>query len=167
VDLAKGRLHVRQSLVELGGKLRFQEPKTKSGRRVVPLCAECVVALKDHRTRQLDHRFRLGPDWQDHDLVFAVADGGPIAPRNLVRRFKELVAAAGLPSATLHGLRHAHATQLLRDGIPAKVVSERLGHASIALTLDTYSHVLPDMQAPAVAAISEALFRGEPRPAAP
>ena len=90
--------------------------------------------------------------------MFTIADGGPVAPRNLIRRFKELTAAAGLPPIPFHGLRPAHATALLRDGIPAKVVSERLGHASIGLTLDTYSHVLPDMQAPAVAAISAALF---------
>jgi integrase len=117
--------------------------------------------LKAHRTKQLAQRLRLGPAWREHDLVFTVADGGPVAPRNLVLRFKELTITAGLPPITVHSLRHGHATVLLRDGISAKVVSERLGHASIALTLDTYSHVLPDMQAPAAAAIGAALF-GEP-----
>jgi integrase len=158
VDVARSRLHVRQALVEIGSALRFHEPKTASGRRVIPLPPECVVALKAHRARQNERRLMLGPLWQDHDLVFTVGDGGPVAPRNLIRRFKDLTKRADLPPIPFHGLRHAHATALLRDGISAKVVSERLGHASIALTLDTYSHVLPDMQAPAVAAISAALF---------
>ena len=158
VDLARGRLHLRRTLVEFGSALRFQEPKTASGRRVVPLCPECVAALRSHRTAQVGRRLRLGAVWQDQSLVFTIADGGPVAPRNRIRRFKELTAAAGLPPIRFHGLRPAYATALLRDGIPAKVVSERLGHASIGLTLDTYSHVLPDMQAPAVAAISAALF---------
>ena len=160
-DLVKGRLHVHQGLVEIGSELRFQEPKTKGGRRVVPLPPECIPLLEEHRARQLEQRRVLGPAWRDHDLVFTIGDGGPIAPRNLIRRFKGLCQAAGLPPITFHGVRHAHATQLLRDGIAAKVVSERLGHASIAITLDTYSHVLPDMQATAVAAISEALFGDE------
>jgi integrase len=157
-DLEQGRLHVRQSLVELRGKLHFQEPKTDGGRRVVPVPTEVVAALREHRKRQVERRLLLGAGWQVHDLVLASAVGGPIAPRNLSRRFKQLAKEAGLPDIPCHGLRHAHATQLLRDGILAKVVSERLGHASISLTLDTYSHVLPDMQAPAVSAIGAALF---------
>jgi len=163
VDLAKGRIHVRRALAEIGSELRIQEPKTKSSRRVVPLSGHALAALKEHRSQQLQRRLRLGPLWNGNspeygDLVFTTADGKPIAPRNLIRRFKELSTVAKLPALAFHGLRHAHATQLLRDGISAKVVSERLGHASIALTLDTYSHVLPDMQDAAVATIDRALF---------
>lgn len=147
--------------MEVGTALRIQEPKTTSGRRVVPLGPSALAALTDHRTRQLERRLKLGPKWDDPaygDLVFTTAEGRPVAPRNVFRRFKKLAAAAGLPDVALHGLRHAHATQLLKDGIPAKVVSERLGHASIALTLDTYSHVLPGMQDTAVLATEAALF---------
>ena len=163
VDLAKGRIHVRRALAEIGSELRIQEPKTKSSRRVVPLSGNALAALKAHRSQQLQRQLRLGQLWQGNspeygDLVFTTANGRPIAPRNLVRRFQGLAAKAKLPALAFHGLRHAHATQLLRDGISAKVVSERLGHASIALTLDTYSHVLPDMQDAAVATIDRALF---------
>jgi integrase len=161
VDLERGRLHIRRSLVEIGSALHIQEPKTESSRRVLPVPAEVVAALRAHRARQAEHRLRLGPAWQDHGLVFTTASGGPIAPRNLLRRFKALAEAAGLPPIPFHGLRHAHATALLRDGIPAKVVSERLGHSSISLTLDTYSHVLPGMQRQAAGSIDVALF-GEP-----
>lgn len=163
VDLAKGRLHVRQAIVEVGSTLRVQEPKTKSGRRVVPFGPAVSTALKAHQAKQNERRLKLGTAWRGNaapfdDLVFTTAVGGPIGPQNFSHRFKALTVAAGLPEVRLHDVRHAHATQLLRDGIAAKVVSERLGHASIALTLDTYSHVLPDMQDGAVLATEAALF---------
>jgi integrase len=116
-----------------------------------------IVALGEHRTAQLERRLLLGY-WRDPDLVFTTADGGPIAPRNLIRRFKELIERADVPKIRFHDLRHCHATLLLQEGLPAKVVSERLGHASIAITLDTYSHVLPNMQEQAADSIERALF---------
>ena len=158
IDLTKGVLHVRRSLVELGSKLSIQEPKTASGRRAVQLSQTAVAALKEHKARQNEQRLRLGESWQDQDLVFATAVGGMVAPRNLIRRFKELTAAADLPAIRFHDLRHTHATLLLKEGTHAKIVSERLGHANIAITLDTYSHVLPDMQREAATGIDRALF---------
>lgn len=158
VDLTKGVLHIRRSLVELGSALVFQQPKTASGRRAVQLSRSTVNALKEHRARQNEQRLRAGASWQDGDLVFATALGGPVAPRNLLHRFKELIEEAGVPPVRFHDLRHTHATLLLKEGTHAKIVSERLGHATIAITLDTYSHVLPDMQREAAVGIERALF---------
>ena len=157
IDLARSELQVRRSLVEVDGKPVFQEPKTASGRRKVALSAATVDALRAHRTRQLERRLALGAAWRDLDLVFATADGGPIVPANLFRAFRRIVARAGVPPITFHALRHTHATLLLREGIHAKIVSERLGHANIGITLDTYSHVLPDMQRDAADSIDRAL----------
>lgn len=158
VDLTGHVLHIRRSLVELGSQLLFQDPKTSAGRRAVQLSLVTVAALREHRTQQNVQRLRLGAAWQDYDLVFTTALGGPIAPRNLIRRFKELTPAAGLPPIRFHDLRHTHATLLLQEGTHAKIVSERLGHANIAITLDTYSHVLPGMQREAAESIDRALF---------
>jgi len=87
-----------------------------------------------------------GPAFQDHDLVFCLADGRPLHPDRLTQMFRDRSRASGLPYLTLHGLRHSHATQMLRAGVHPKVVQERLGHSSIAITLDTYSHAIPAMQ---------------------
>jgi integrase len=158
VDLVRGELHVRQSLVEVDGKPVFQEPKTASGRRKVALSVASVAALRTHRTSQLEHQLALGGAWRDMDLVFATADGGPILPANLLRSFRRIVKRASVPAITFHALRHTHATLLLKEGTHAKIVSERLGHANIGITLDTYSHVLPDMQREAAESIDRALF---------
>jgi integrase len=165
VDLPRATLHVRQSLVEVGGRLVFQQPKTASGRRGVSLPPAAVDALKSHRARQNERRLGLGEVWRDHDLVFTVADGGPVTPANLLRSFRRLLERVDVPDIRFHDLRHTHATLLLKDGTHAKIVSERLGHASIAITLDTYSHVLPDMQQQAAESIERALFATHPNSA--
>jgi integrase len=158
VDLARGVLHVRQSLVEIGANVYFHEPKTKSGRRVVALTVESIAALTAHRDAQTFQRKGCGDEWRDHDLVFTVGDGGPIRPRNFVRRYQELVTAAGVPILPFHSVRHAHATALLKRGVNLKIVSERLGHSGIQITADTYSHVTPDMQRDAITGLDAALF---------
>ncbi|RIK36689.1 MAG: site-specific integrase [Chloroflexi bacterium] len=158
LDLTRGELHVRQSLVEVDGRAVFQEPKTASGRRKVALSDATVTALRSHRAKQNERRLSLGSVWRDLDLVFTVADGGPILPANLLRSYRRIVERAGVPAITFHGLRHTHATLLLKEGTHAKIVSERLGHANIGITLDTYSHVLPDMQTEAAKSIDRALF---------
>ena len=99
----------------------------------------------------------IGDAWTDSGYVFTDAAGLPLDPNLMTRAFKKLVITAGLPKLTIHGLRHTHATILLEQGVNPKVVSERLGHASVATTMDIYSHVLPDMQEKAALAIDEAL----------
>ncbi|HEX2469205.1 MAG TPA: site-specific integrase [Candidatus Limnocylindrales bacterium] len=97
------------------------------------------------------------PAYQDRDLVFATGIGTPLEPGNVLRTWRRIVTKAGLPGLRIHDLRHGHATLMLGQGVHPKVVSERLGHASINITLDTYSHVLPGLQAAAAEALDTIL----------
>lgn len=160
VDLDAGRLEVRRALTAVGYKLHWTEPKTGKGRRSVALDPATVEALKAHRKAQLEERLALGPAWVDNGLVFCREDGEPIHPDRFSKVFGQHVKALGLPRIRLHDLRHTHATLALRANVHAKVVQERLGHASIALTLDTYSHAIPAMQEDAAAKVA-ALVLGE------
>jgi hypothetical protein len=101
--------------------------------------------LKGHRVRQLEERLASGPAWTDTGLVFTREDGQVLHPEHVTKRFARLVRDAGLPSITLHGVRHSYATAALAAGEPLKVVSERLGHASTSITANLYQHVLPSM----------------------
>jgi integrase len=133
---------------------------TKSGKeRRVRLTRRAVTALKDHRKRQVEERMRLTGLWRDKGLVFPNETGSPFNPSNLRNRsFKCIKARAGAwEDLRFHDLRHTCATLLLSKGVNAKVVSEMLGHASITITLNTYSHVLPDMQDSAVDAMESVL----------
>ena len=105
--------------------------------------------LQEHRREQLAHRLRAGPTYGDGQLVFATALGTPIEPSNLRRGFNSILTKADLDHLRIHDLRHIHASLLLQQGVHPKVVSERLGHASVNITLDTYSHILPGIQASA------------------
>ncbi|MCH8051734.1 MAG: site-specific integrase, partial [Chloroflexi bacterium] len=119
-----------------------------------------VAALRGHRGLQTEERIRAIA-WEDHDLIFCNAVGRHIQASNLLRRsFRPLLARAGLPIIRFHDLRHTAATLLLLEGVHVKVVSEMLGHSSVSLTLDVYSHVLPSMQSDAAAKM-EALFAVE------
>jgi integrase len=133
---------------------------TKSGKgRRVRLTRRAVAAFKDHRKRQLEERMRLAGLWQDQGLVFPNKTGSLFNPSNLGNRsFKRIKARSGVrQDLRFHDLRHTCATLLLWEGVNVKVVSEMLGHASITITLNTYSHVLPDMQDSAVDAMEAAL----------
>jgi integrase len=158
VDLAAARLSVRQTLIHVGYKPQFSVPKTAKGRRLVALDAATVATLKEHRRRQLEERLKWGPLYHDQDLVFAKEDGSVVHPDRFSDRFETLVARSGLPNIRLHDLRHTHATLALRAGIHPKVVSERLGHSTISITLDTYSHAIPAMQEEAAEKIAALVF---------
>jgi integrase len=162
VDPAKATVTVRRALVwrTKGGGWYFTEPKTARSRRTIPLPASVVVALTEHKRRQAEERLKAGPAWQDHGLVFATPIGTPLNISNLTRvRFKPALSKAGLPGTIrLYDLRHTCATLLLQAGENPKVVSERLGHASVTLTLDVYTHVLPDMQRAAAQKLENLLF---------
>ncbi len=178
VDLERGTLTVRRTLVwhyGNGGKWSFEEPKTPRSSRSIPLPPSVVEALKEHKRRQAEERLKAGWEdveengglvrksrYTDNDLVSATPTGDPVDMRNLVNRhFKPILKAARLPkSIRLYDLRHSCATLLLAQGEHPKVVSERLGHASITLTLDTYSHVLPTMQQQAAERLESVLFKG-------
>lgn len=156
VDLEGGRLFVTRTVEEVKGELRFKEPKTEKSRRQIRLSPITVDALRLQRKQQAERRLLFGPDYQDNDLVFDAPAGEPWPPMRFSGVYRGLVKRAGL-RLRFHDLRHSHATQLLAQGIHPKIVSERLGHSTIALTLDTYSHVLPTMQDEAAEKIDESL----------
>ena len=157
VDLDGAVLTVNQTVEETKAGLRVKAPKTKRSRRNITLPALTVEALRRHRVRQLEERMKLGLG-RDHDgLVFTDLEGGLVRPRNITKEFGRIVKRAGLRAVTFHGLRHSHITTLLGDGVNPKVVSERAGHASVAITLQLYGHVLPNMQADAAAKVDAAL----------
>jgi integrase len=146
VDLDAGMLKVRHALQRIDGTLQLVEPKTKRSKRTIPMPPTIVTALREHRVRQLEERLIAGPRWQEHNLVFPSTIGTPADARNIVRRFHAILDQAGLPSMRFHDLRHTCASLLLAQHVPPRVVMETLGHSQIALTMDTYSHVMPVMQ---------------------
>lgn len=145
VDLRRGRLHIVQTLQWINGQPVIQEPKTNRSRRIVTIPASVVSILTKWRKDQAAERLAQGIGGQP-DLVFTRPDGQPIRADWLTKHFQALLATAGLPKIRFHDLRHTHATMLLSEGVHPKVVSDRLGHSTVTLTLDTYSHVLPDIQ---------------------
>jgi integrase len=166
VDLDAGRLAVRQTLSaprnpDTGQHVPvYGEPKTRRGRRSVPLPAQTVAALRAHRLGQKKEQRWGGSGWQDHGLVFCEPDGSPIHPDRFRKRFEHRVARSGLPLIRFHDLRHTYATLALQAGVHAKVVSEILGHASIGITLDTYSHAVPGLQESAAETVAALVFGG-------
>ncbi len=161
LNLKEGTLTVKRSLrVDKNGP-RFTEGKRDRSRRRIDLGASTVAALKAHRARQNEERLKYAGLWEDHGLVFCKEDGGPIRACNMTRHsFAKILKRAGLDGVglTFHGLRHTCATLMLLNNVPAKVVSERLGHADVAFTLRVYSHVLPGMQRNAADGLDEMLF---------
>jgi integrase len=160
VDLTAARAAPRRPRVVANYQVYESEPKTAKGRRSLALDPATVAALGEHHARQAAERAAVGPGWQDTGLVFTRPDGSAIHPDLITDWFKRLARSAGLPLIRLHDVRHSYATAALAAGIPAKVISERLGHATIAITMDTYSHVIPGMDAHAATAVAN-LILGE------
>ena len=156
VDLEAGRLCVRRAHVPSGREVVVSEPKTARGRRVVALDPETVTVLKGQAARQLQEQRDAG--WTETGLVFTNEEGQALHPWVTSRCFRKAVKEAMLPAIRLHDLRHTHATLALQAGIHPKVVSERLGHATVSITLDTYSHAIPAMQEEAAALIAGLVF---------
>ncbi len=146
VDFTAGRIAVVQQRAKGGGGVSAGPTKTKRGRRLVSLDDITLSALEQHREAQDKEKELLGAGYQDEGLVFCRADGKALHPDRVTKLLREHVRAAGLPWIKVQGLRHTHATILLQAGVHPKVVQERLGHSSIAITLDTYSHAIPAMQ---------------------
>jgi integrase len=150
-------LAITRALVPAKGGPELTEPKTASGRRNVALDPGTVAALREHRKRQLEERLAWGSAYRDCGFVFCREDGPPVWPADFSAAFKRHVKAAGLPVIRLHDLRHTHATLALEAGVHPKVVSERLGHASVGITLDTYSHAIAALQEDAAAKVAALL----------
>lgn len=157
VDLEAGMLQVRRTLSEARSGRIFEVPKSGKGRSI-RLSKRASAALRSHRKRQIEEKLRLGSLWQENGLVFPSQVGTPIGGRNLIRHFKIRLKRAGLSSTfRFHDLRHTCATLLLKQGVHVKFVQELLGHGDVSLTLNTYSHVLPDMGDVAAGAMDDAL----------
>lgn len=160
IDFERSTSTVRRALVRHKGSWSFQEPKTARSRRTIFLPAPLLHKLAAHKRKQGVQRLQIGSLWQSLDLVFCSETGTPLSIPNLTYRyFRPILGKAGLPRIRLYDLRHSCATLLLIAEENPKVVSERLGHSTIVLTLDTYSHVLPTMQQNATAKLARLLYR--------
>ena len=161
VDLDGAQLHVWRTLQRVDGEYRFFGPKTARSRRTIPVPPPVMRALHVHRARQMEERLRVGPAWQGAtwgNLVFADEAGQPLSGFHVTRRFKALLAAAGLPDMRYHDLRHGAASLMAAQGVPARVAMEVLGHSQISTTMEIYSHVTEESQRDAVNRVAEALW---------
>jgi len=161
VDLEGGRLAVRRALIPNGRDVVVSEPKTVKGRRVIAVDPGTVEVLKAQAARQLEEQGKWDEAWVETGLVFTQENGEALDPESVSRYWRQAVKKAMLPKIRLHDLRHTHATLALQAGIHPKVVSERLGHATVSITLDTYSHAIPAMQEEAAALIAGLVFAGK------
>lgn len=158
VDLNASRLAVRQTLISIGYRTEFSSPKTARGSRSIALDSQTVAALRSWKVCQAQERLAVGQDWMASGLVFTNEDGSLIHPDRFHNLFERHVREARLPRIRFHDLRHTHASLALQAGIHPKVVSERLGHASIAITMDTYSHAIPALQEDAAERVAALVF---------
>jgi integrase len=156
LDLDRARLSVDQQLIPTLGGASFGPPKSSRSRRTIALDGQTVDMLRTHRATQLLERDFASPAYVDRDLVFADALGGPIHPNSLTAAFAKHRRAAGIPTGTLHVLRHTAATLALTDGVPVHIVAARLGDAPTEV-LRTYSHLLPQSDELAAERIAAAL----------
>ena len=158
LDPDAGRWTVSQARTIAGHRESVGAPKTTAGVRTVALDPTTAATLRGWRRRQLAERLAIGPAWPDVDLAFLEADGTAPKPETISRRFARLVTDTELPRIRLHDLRHTHATIALCSGVPPHVVSRRLGHANITVTLGLYAHLLPGADEQAAATVAGAIL---------
>ncbi len=160
IDFEGERISINRSLSRVGKSWSLEEPKNQNSRRSIPVSSIVLQDLNEHKEIQDEEKSELEEGgYKDYDFVFANQYGEPLAGSNILKRhLKPILQKAGLPPITLYGLRHTCATLLLSAGEHEKIVSERLGHKSIVVTMDVYSHVLPDMQKTAVKKLDDILF---------
>lgn len=158
VDLTKGIINLRRASIQRkAGMPEFREPKTPRSRRSIDISLEVVNTLKEYHRQQASWKLAAGELWEGNDLVCCHENGSPINPPTLSSRFRTFAANQNL-AVTFHQLRHAHASLLIKAGVPVKVISERLGHSSVAITMDIYGHLLPGMQREAAEAFERLLL---------
>ena len=150
IDFDSRTLRVSVALQRIDKEFQLVEPKTERSRRTLPLTETIYSTLRAHRSRQLEEKLAAGPYWPENGLVFTTRIGTPLEPRNVVRKYKALLKKAELPLYRFHDLRHACASFLIAQGVPARTVMEILGHSQISLTMNTYAHVMPAMKQDAV-----------------
>jgi integrase len=157
LDLDAATLSVRHALLRMTGRVELVEPKTTRSRRSIAIPASVVAALRTHRARQIEERLVAGAGWEDWDLVFATSIGTPLRRADVLHALHGHLKQAGLPQMRFHDLRHACASLLLAQGVHPRVVMETLGHSTIGLTMNVYSHVLPQLQREAAKSMDEVL----------
>ncbi|TDA67706.1 MAG: site-specific integrase [Clostridia bacterium] len=167
VNLKAGTITVKQGLVRVRNHeaqegerktmLVFQELKTATARRTIPIPEDVLAELKRWKARQNEEKLALGQGYRDNGLVFCAEDGQPLDPRSFTRHFDQMLKCAGLPHIRFHDARHTFATMMLELGESPKVVQQMLGHSQIAVTLDIYSHVSLDLERKAAARLNEVL----------
>lgn len=157
VDFDKKTISINRALAETEKGIVVKDPKTKRSRRLISIDDETVALLQKVQKYNEQEKSRLKGIFRDQGWVFTLQNGNHWVPKNLSTAFREIIRKAGVPIIRFHDLRHTHATILLMEGVNVKIVSERLGHSSVAITLDTYSHVLPYMQDEAMGKFSQAL----------
>ncbi|MGA9049428.1 MAG: site-specific integrase, partial [Dehalococcoidia bacterium] len=158
IDFIFSQISVVRSLHHLrNGQFIFRQPKTAKGRRLIALSPAAALVLNEHQKNQELICKHLGREQADDSLVFCQDEGNPLLPDTVTRAWVRMMDKLGLKGVRLHDLRHSHASQLLKQGVHPKIVQERLGHSSIAVTLDTYSHVAPGLQRAAAERFDEVM----------
>jgi len=158
IDFVSKSLVVNQAIEKTKeGGIRFKQPKSKKSRRTVPLPEFALPALREFRSKQDDERTLYGADYAKHDLVCAQPDGSPMDPDNYSSDVIRFMTKIGLSGVSFHKLRHGYATYLFAQNVHPKVVQELLGHSTIAITMDLYSHIMPGMREEAVAKLDSVM----------
>jgi integrase len=157
VDLENHRLRIRGQLQRIDGQLRIVEPKSKRSRRTLTMPSATVIALREHRIRQLEERLAAGDKWSDFGFVFSTATGTPLDERNVRRWFKQVQEENGLRRIRFHDFRHTCASLLLAQNVHPRVVMEILGRSQISITIDTYSSVMPSLEQEAASLMDQIL----------
>ena len=158
LDFERGVLVVQRAVISAGKGTEVAEPKTRRSRRAVPLDVMTLDALQVHRRAQLAERLKLGEMWIDSGRMFCGLTGEPLHPDTVSKEFAKIVRTVDVPRIRLHDLRHTSATVAMEAGVHPKIVSERLGHSTVSITLDLYSHATPSLQTDAADQIGAAVF---------
>ncbi|MFC1914893.1 site-specific integrase [Chloroflexota bacterium] len=165
IDLLLCQVSITRTLHQLYNReFIIRQPKTTKARRLIALSPSTVAVLREHHDEQVKQRQALGTPLQDDDLVFSQLEGKPLLPDSVSQAWRNLVRRAGLKDIRLHDARHTHASIMLKQGVHPKIVQERLGHASIQITLDTYSHVVPGLQQAAANHFDDIVVSAETKP---
>ncbi len=158
IDLDLGYLRVSKQLQRMDGKFALVEPKTSRSRRTLVMPEAIASSLRAHRTTQLSEPPSAAEKWPEWDLVFTRPDGAPLDGTVVTHQFHRLLDRARLPQRRFHDLRHSCATLMLAQGVPARVVMDVLGHSQIALTMNTYTHVLPELKQDAASRMNDLML---------
>ncbi|MDQ6879874.1 MAG: site-specific integrase [Candidatus Dormibacteraeota bacterium] len=158
IDLDLGYVRVTKQLQRMDGQFALVEPKTSRSRRMLVMPEAIASSIRAHRTRQLSERASAAEKWAEWDLVFTRLDGAPLDGTVVTHQFHRLLDRARLPQRRFHDLRHSCATLMLAQGVPARVVMDVLGHSQIALTMNTYTHVLPELKQDAASRMNDLML---------